>query len=110
MVDTTDPERLAAFWSELLGVGIRHRSDPSFIWLDRQRAGGVSPAFQKVDHPTPGKNRLHLDGSVGDLETTTRRVVELGGTLVESHTEQSFVWNVYADPDGNVFCLGHPAG
>lgn len=106
MIDCRDLS-LAGFWQELLGVGVRHRSGP-FVWLEPQREGGYSLAFQLVPSTTPGKNKLHLDGFARDLDDVTQRVEELGGTRVESRVEDGFAWNVYADPEGNVFCLGHP--
>lgn len=106
--DTTDPDRLAAFWTELLGVEIRHRVDDQFIWLTSQRPGGVGLAFQRVPDPTPGKNRLHLDTACDDLIGLQDRIESLGGSYRETHEVPGFVWAVMADPDGNVFCAGHP--
>lgn len=106
MVDTPDPERLARFWEALLGVGRRFEAD-GYIWLEPQREGGSSLAFQPVAEPTPGKNRLHLDLGHDDLEGVTARVAELGGSVVEDHEVEGFVWRVFADPDGNLFCVGH---
>ena len=104
--DCRDPKRLAEFWTALLGVEILH-GDDDFIWLTAQREGGWKVAFQKVPDPTPGKNKLHLDGYHEDLEILTARVEELGGSFVAQHTVPTFVWNIYADPEGNQFCCGH---
>ena len=104
--DCHNPERLAEFWTALLGVEIL-RDYEDFIWLTAQREGGYKLAFQKVPDPTPGKNKLHLDGYHEDLELLTARIDELGGSYLEQHTVADFVWNVYADPEGNQFCCGH---
>ena len=104
--DCHDPKRLADFWTQLLGVEVLHDYD-DFIWLTAQREGGFKLAFQQVPDPTPGKNKLHLDGYHEDLDALTARVEELGGSFVEQHTVPSFVWNIYTDPEGNVFCCGH---
>jgi predicted enzyme related to lactoylglutathione lyase len=77
------------------------------VWLGRQREGAYSLMFQRVPDPTPGKNKLHLDGYVEDLPEMTERIVALGGSLVATHHSPSFVWNVYADPEQNLFCVGH---
>lgn len=106
--DCIDAERLVSFWGGLLDVGERHRM-PGFVWLEPQRPGGFSLAFQEVPDPTPGKNRLHIDGAFGDLDALTARVEELGGSYVETQTVPGFVWNIYADPERNVFCVGHEA-
>jgi predicted enzyme related to lactoylglutathione lyase len=104
VINTTNEENLANFWSRLLGVEIGHRV-PGFIWLRRQRAGGYSIAFQHVDEPTPGRRRLHLDTSVADIDEATAKIIELGGAQVEDHEVGGFRWRVMADPDGNEFCI-----
>lgn len=104
--DCIEPRRLAEFWTALLGVAVL-QGDDDFIWLTPQRDGAYKLAFQKVPDPTPGKNKLHLDGYHDDLPALTARVEELGGSHVEQHTVPGFVWNVYADPEGNQFCCGH---
>jgi predicted enzyme related to lactoylglutathione lyase len=106
-VDTTDPDQLAEFWSALLEVPIEHRT-PDEIHLARQPNHGVAVAFQRVPDPTVGKNRLHLDLLVKDLPTARRRAVHLGGSEVEEHKRDGYHWLVFADPDGNRFCLIQP--
>lgn len=103
--NTTDPDRLAEFWMALLEVGIARRSGPWFIWLQPQHEGGISLAFQKVDDPTEGRRRLHLDSAVTDLEGSVERALGLGASIVEEHTVGDFSWTVLADPEGNEFCL-----
>lgn len=103
--NTTDPDRLAEFWMGLLEVEIARRSGPWFIWLQPQHEGGISLAFQKVDDPTEGRRRLHLDSAVTDLEASVERALGLGATIVEEHSVGDFSWTVLADPEGNEFCL-----
>ena len=104
VINTTDEERLATFWSQLLGVEVAQRAH-GFIWLRPQRPGAFSIAFQQVAAPTEARRRLHLDTSVGDLEAATSRIVEMGGSHVEDHEVPGFAWRVMADPDGNEFCI-----
>ncbi|MGH8923971.1 MAG: VOC family protein [Acidimicrobiia bacterium] len=104
VINTTDEEKLAAFWSRLLGVEIGHRVE-GFIWLRRQREGGYSIAFQRVADPTPGRRRLHLDTSVKDIDVASKQIVDLGGSHLEDHKVGGFHWRVMADPDGNEFCI-----
>ncbi|MET8190354.1 VOC family protein [Streptomyces sp. NPDC005078] len=41
IIDATDPERLAVFWSELLGRPVVGRGGP-YVWLQRENGlGGV---------------------------------------------------------------------
>ncbi len=109
VINTDNPDRLAAFWTALLGVGIARRSGPFFIWLEPQHDGGISVAFQQVDEPTGGRRRLHLDMTVDHLDSSVQRALDLGATHIEEHTSGDFRWVVLADPDGNEFCLapGH---
>src|SRR4051812_7060267 len=100
IVDCSDPARLAAFWSELLGRPIGGTNGP-YVWLAHsEHAPGFG--FQKVAQPKVGKNRVHLDISVSDLVATSRRIEALGGSRVEGYERGGFL--VMADPEGNEFC------
>ncbi len=58
--DSADPEPLARWWAERFGAEIVADMDGFFLIV----AGGslvVQLAFQKVDDPTPGKNKVHID-------------------------------------------------
>lgn len=105
MIDCKDLDAMVEFWSRLLGVGVRN-SHPPFTWLEPQRIGGWSVAFQQVPDPTPGKNKLHLDSACADLEGLGERVAELGGRIVDTYRIEGFEWWVFADVEGNVFCSG----
>jgi predicted enzyme related to lactoylglutathione lyase len=99
--DCSDPQRTAAFWSVLLGIDIAGARGP-YVVLKRPHHG-PRLVFQKVDYPTPGKNRLHLDLQVSDLAAAVARVEELGGTRCPEFDAGGFL--VMADPEDNVFCL-----
>ena len=63
--DSADPEPLAGWWAERFGAEITANMDGFFLIV----AGGSLPtqlAFQKVEDPTPGKNKLHLDVHTDD--------------------------------------------
>ncbi|MBT2896235.1 VOC family protein, partial [Streptomyces sp. McG3] len=55
IIDAASPERLAAFWSELLGRPIVDRTGP-YIWLRRE--SGLGLGFQQAGEPRPEKNRM----------------------------------------------------
>jgi len=67
----------------------------------------VMVAFQRVPEPRAGKNRLHFDVEVDDVEVATTRVEALGGTRAPTADfhEYGYRWRVMADPEGNEFCL-----
>ena len=106
MVDCNDLEGMVAFWSNVLGLREKSRF-PGFVWLSRVSERGPALAFQQVPEPRHGKNRIHLDLTVGDPERLIARVVELGGRRVEDHEIAGFHWDVLADPEGNVFCVAN---
>ena len=107
--DCRDPERLAAFWGAVLGVGEDFRLGDPLHYIDLLPTAPGRPAlcFQRVPEPKVVKNRLHFDLIVDDLDTATGRVESLGGKRVPNgdHHEYSYTWRIMADPEGNEFCL-----
>ena len=108
-IDTQDPEPLAAFWCEVLGTEIDDRLDdpPHYINLKSAESGGPHVSFQRVPEPKAGKNRLHFDLLVDDVDEACARVEALGGRRVGKRDfhEYGYSWRVMADPQGNEFCL-----
>jgi predicted enzyme related to lactoylglutathione lyase len=104
VINARDLERVVDFWKALLDVGERHRV-PGFVWLERQQGASISLAVQQVDDPTEGRNRLHLDFGSSDASATAGRIIEIGGEELEQHEIQGFGWTVFADPEGNEFCV-----
>ena len=101
IVDCADPERLAAFWAELLGRPVAGRKGP-YVWL-QHTPNAVGLGFQRVAEPKRGKNRVHIDISVADLTAAPARIEALGGRRVEGYESGGFL--VMADPEGNEFCV-----
>ena len=106
-IDTTDPRRLAEFWTEALGAEVKHDWG-EFLVLAPAGEGGLQLGLQRVEDPTPGKNRVHFDAHVPDRVAEVARLVGLGATEVAEHTVPGLTWTVLADPDGNRFCVGQP--
>ncbi|WP_431683477.1 VOC family protein [Kitasatospora sp. KL5] len=104
VVDCRDPETLAAFWSEALGVGIAQRWR-QYVILAPTDSGAPAMAFQRVQEPKTGKNRMHVDFTVTDPEEVTDRLVGLGAGVVDEVSEDGVTARVLADPEGNEFCL-----
>ena len=109
MIDCPDPERLAAFWAEMLGVEIDDRlgDPPQFVNLAPARPGAPWVCFQRVPESKVVKNRLHPDVSVDDVDEACARVEGLGGRRRDDQDfqEHGYSWRRMADPDGNEFCL-----
>jgi hypothetical protein len=109
-VDTTDPEPLATWWAEQTGAAVAETNGGWFVIV----RGGDLPVwlgFQKVEEPTPGKNRVHVD-LVADteLDAEVDRLVAAGASLVGRRGDESFQWVTLADPAGNEFCVSGPHG
>lgn len=103
-VDTTDADSLATWWAEQTGAEVVERNDGWYVMV----AGGSLPvrlAFQKVEDPTPGKNRVHLDLETDELDAEVDRLLAAGATLVARRGDESFRWVTLADPHGNQFCV-----
>ena len=72
-IDAADPEALAPFWAELLGVEVEMRvtdEGNAYVVLASSDDGAPAVAFQQVAEPKIGKSRVHLDLAVG---TSMRR-------------------------------------
>jgi predicted enzyme related to lactoylglutathione lyase len=101
IVDCSDPERIAHFWSSLLQRPIAGRKGP-YVWLG-QSTDGIGFGFQNVGERKRGKNRVHIDVSAPDVAAVKRRVEALGGNRVDGYEDGGFL--VMADPEGNEFCV-----
>src|SRR4051795_8351428 len=109
VLDTDDPELLGAFYAELLGWEVVHRSR-TWVTID----GGPYPAlaFQlAVDYVPPTwpdgtvPQQIHLDFAVADLTGATRFAESLGARLVAKTRRPDDNFNVFLDPSGHPFCL-----
>jgi predicted enzyme related to lactoylglutathione lyase len=107
-IDCSDPDGLAEWWSQAAGGAVHPVLAGEFVVV----ANGDGPrlGFQRVDDPTPGKNRVHIDFAAADLAAEVTRLVALGATETGRHDfGADFRWVVLADPAGNAFCVaaGH---
>jgi predicted enzyme related to lactoylglutathione lyase len=112
VMDTQDPYRIAPFWCALLGVEVIQDRDQGHVVTlapSPHLAGSMVLALQRVPEAKAGKNRLHFDVYVDDLEAATVRVAELGGSRWAEHAETlddgGLISRIMSDPEGNEFCL-----
>lgn len=101
-IDCHDPSRLAAFWSKATGCAVT-ADYGDFVMVASTPVLG----FQRVPDPTPGKNRVHLDGGGADREALVHHLCGLGATEHETRTVPGLTWTVMTDPEGNYFCVGN---
>lgn len=102
--DTLDALTLARWWADACNGEITQENDGWFVVVAVPE--GPLLAFQKVEDPTPGKNRVHLDlTTTDDLDETAGRLLAAGATQIRDETMGDFRWMTLADPDGNHFCV-----
>jgi predicted enzyme related to lactoylglutathione lyase len=106
-VDSRNPERLAEFWSRVLGVEVEERFGDGYVILSRAAEGAPRVTFQSVPEEKAGKNRLHFDLKVESIEEATRELEDLGAmrTPQGDFEEEGYRWRVLRDPEGNEFCI-----
>jgi len=106
-VDCTDPQRLAQWWAQAVEGDVINLPGSEFVMVARE--GWPALGFQRVDAPTPGKNRVHMDLMTDDLNAEVDRLKGLGATETGRHSMPGGLrWVVLADPDGNAFCVAAP--
>ena len=106
VLDCERPERLAEFWREALDYR-EYYTDAKLAVLV-PKAGTASPLLlQGVPEPKAGKNRMHIDIVVDDVEAEVQRLQALGAGRIDDGV-QSFGgtrWVVMCDPEQNEFCV-----
>jgi hypothetical protein len=106
VLDCEDPGRLAGFWREALNYREYFLSADLAVLVPDE--GSASPLLlQRVPEPKVGKNRMHLDVVVEDVEAEVRRLQALGASRIDE-IAQSFGgvdWVRMADPEHNEFCV-----
>jgi predicted enzyme related to lactoylglutathione lyase len=106
VLDCADPERLAAFWREALDYR-DHYADGNLAVLVPNEGIASPLLLQGVPESKAGKNRMHLDVVVDDIETEVDRLLVLGAHRIDEGV-QSFGgtrWVRMSDPEQNEFCV-----
>ena len=114
VIDSTDPYRLAQFWSAVLsGYNIRGYDDAELTRLGRAGFTPETDPAVAVDGPGPTlffqisdtrkrfRNRIHFDVSCDNREKEVARLSGLGASVRDVHDE----FTVMLDPEGNEFCV-----
>lgn len=105
-----DPGRVSEFWAALLGYD---RAAAGNSWLATDPHGeDVTLLFNKMAKSETIEVPIHLDINVPDREAGLDRVLQLGGSLVETKSyeigELGDSTTIMRDPEGNGFCLEDP--
>jgi catechol 2,3-dioxygenase-like lactoylglutathione lyase family enzyme len=94
-LDAVDPDRLAAFWADTLGLRVAERR-PTLVRLDGDLPG-QRVWVNRVPEPHTVKNRVHLDVHASGPEAL------VGATPVSADGEHP--WRIMRDPEGNEVCV-----
>ena len=106
VLDCAEPKSLATFWSEALEYR-EYYTDANLAVLVPKEGIASALLLQRVPEPKAGKNRMHLDIVVDDIEAEIHRLLGLGARRVDE-SPQSFGgtrWVRTADPEQNEFCV-----
>jgi predicted enzyme related to lactoylglutathione lyase len=105
-IDASDVEKVAAFWSAVLGWDHFVDDDGDMVVADRTGHSPFILLVLGVPEKKTVKNRLHIDlNPVGaDQDAELERLVSLGARPVDIGQGDT-TWVVLADPEGNEFCL-----
>ncbi len=70
----------------------------------------IGLCFMPVDETKRVKNRLHLDLTTDgrDRDAEIERILSLGASRVDIGQRGDESWDVFADPEGNEFCVVRP--
>lgn len=117
VIDSAHPASLARFWAaaldgyevraydeaeiaRLAALDLTPETDPS-VMVD---GPGPTLCFQLAPGKPPGRNRIHFDLMGGPRSDEIERLVALGATVRDHHTEH----DTLLDPEGNPFCVLDP--
>ena len=106
VLDCAEPASLSAFWREALDYR-EYFTDASVSILVPKE--GVSPplVLQGVPEPKAGKNRMHLDLVVDEIEPEVARLQALGAQRLDDGVQRfgDTQWVRMADPEHHEFCV-----
>lgn len=108
-LDCVDLDVVAAFWQAALRFGREDNVKGRFVSLT---GDGASLSLQRVSEPKAGKNRMHLDLLVDNVDAEVARLQALGARSLTPNPREEFGqrWYVLADPEGNEFCVARDLG
>lgn len=109
---TPNPRRLAAFWSELMGLPIANGASDDLVMLDfDHEVGQITWILEHSDDVAVGTAPVALDIS-SQYGTTwfevAARAEQLGAQRISEHEEEGVRWIMMRDPDGNRFRVFAP--
>ena len=103
VINVADADRMSEFWCGVLGLTPHPRSSEDFRVLIGKH-GNV--ALQVADDPVTYRHQMHVDLYIEiDMQAEIERITALGATHVRDSDDPDDPYVVFADPEGNLFCL-----
>lgn len=109
--DAVDPERVAAFWSALLGWPPPGAEADGSWRVTPPDDTGFDLVFGPALAPKHGKNPMHFDLTstpAADQRSRAAHALDLGGQHIDVGQLPSEGHVVLADPEGDEFCVVEP--
>jgi predicted enzyme related to lactoylglutathione lyase len=106
VLDCAEPKQLADFWRAALDYRDYYIDAKVAVLVPNE--GIASPlVLQGVPEPKAGKNRMHLDIVVDDIETEIARLQALGANRLDEGVQRvgDIQWVRMSDPEHNEFCV-----
>ncbi len=104
-LDSTEPEKTAAFWQEALGYRHLYTREPYIVIGPPKGDSRPRLVIQRVDQVTAAKTPVHLDLRVDDIDWEVVRLTALGAKVEWDINEEWTHWTTMSDPDGILFCV-----
>jgi predicted enzyme related to lactoylglutathione lyase len=106
VLDCAEPAKLVEFWREALGYREYH-TDASIAVLVPEDRTDPPLVLQGVPEPKAGKNRMHLDIVIDDIEPEIERLEALGAQRIDDGMQSvgDIKWVRMLDPEQNEFCV-----
>jgi len=108
VLDCADPEALAEFWEQAVGVKrLGAVGDYVYVLLASPSGALSKLLLQRVGEPRVAKNRMHLDIETPDVDAEVERLEGIGARRFEeqARAEHGSRWVIMVDPEGNEFCV-----
>ncbi|WP_163461419.1 VOC family protein [Klebsiella michiganensis] len=100
-IDTVNPQMLATWWSDVLGIPIAN----DYGLIVQLAASSRFPPiqFQKIEQLSTVGNHVHLDLSTKNLDEETERLVKMRAEIIKEFKLPQIRYTSFYDPDGNKF-------
>lgn len=112
-IQAANPRTLAQFWIRALGWTLVHGTPDAVVIAPTSirpiPADYLALLFVSGRPEEAGRSRMIFDLAPTDRDAEVRRLEQFGATRIDADPGDPR-WIMMADPEGNQFCVLHPAG